>query len=255
MKRLFVLLAALFLACIAGAGSASAIVGGADTNARPWMGSMQMKSDGSHGCGASAISPTWAVTAFHCVDGWINDPSLVQFRFGSADRTTGGTLVNAKRAVVPDGANLFGKDVALVELASPVPGPYAKLSEATPANNSRVEMIGWGVTCPQSLPGIFYCGQPPLKLQSATVNLSADWMCTSLPQGISGPNELCVGSYFEGKSACFGDSGGPAIVGDRVVGVTSRTTHVWLYGNCQIAPAIYTDLAVHRGWIKTITGV
>ena len=255
MKKLFLFLAALCLAVVAGAGNAGAIVGGGPAPAPAWMGSMQMKADGSHGCGASAISPTWAVTAYHCVDSWQNDPSLVQFRFGSSDRTAGGTLVNPKRVVVPDGANLFGKDIALVELASPVPGPYAKLSDVTPANNSRVQMIGWGVTCPQSLPGIWYCGQPPVQMQSATVNLSADWMCSSLPQGISGPNELCVGSYFEGKSACFGDSGGPALVGDRVVGLTSRTTHVFLYGNCHVAPAIYTDVAVHRGWIKSTTGV
>jgi secreted trypsin-like serine protease len=83
----------------------------------------------------------------------------------------------------------------------------------------------------------------------------ADLNCTSIIYGIAGRSELCLGNYFSGKTACYGDSGGPAIIGDRVAGVTSRSGQVWLYGNCQLAPIIYTDVAFFRPWIKDVSGV
>ena len=257
MKRLMVILAALVLAIIAGSGAAAqAIVGGSpDTVDRPWMGSLQQKSDGAHGCGTSLIAARWAVTAYHCVSQWQNTPNLVQIRFNTTDRTTGGVLVGVESVHAPQGANVVGNDIALLKLDAPVNLPVAKLADVSPAIGSSVTMIGWGLTCAQSLPGIAYCGQPPVARQTTTVRLNPDWQCTSIGTGIVGDRELCVGSYFEGKSACYGDSGGPSIVGDRLVGVTSRQPHVFLYGNCYIAPAIYTDVTVHRDWIRSLTGV
>lgn len=256
MKKLLAILAVLVLASFAGMGTASAIVGGSpDTVDRPWMGSLQQKSNGAHGCGTSLIASRWAVTAYHCVSQWMNNPAQVQVRFNTMDRTTGGTLVGVESVHVPQGANVVGNDIALLKLDAPVNLPVAKLADVSPAIGSNVTMIGWGLTCAQSLPGIFYCGEPPVARQTTTVKLNPDWQCLSIGTGIVGDRELCVGSYFEGKAACYGDSGGPSIVGDRLVGVTSRQPHVFLYGNCYIAPAIYTDVAPHRDWIRSLTGV
>lgn len=45
------------------------IVGGssADITSYPWQ--LSLRRSGSHSCGASIISSTWALTAAHCVEG------------------------------------------------------------------------------------------------------------------------------------------------------------------------------------------
>ena len=256
MKRIMLVLFGVGALLVGIIGQAGAIVGGQpDTTVRPWMGSMQDAATGAHGCGVSLIDPEWAVTAYHCVSQWQSTPEKVQIRFGSNDRTQGGILTHVERVVAPEGANVVGNDIALLKLTDRLDGvPLASLADVSPKVGSDVTMIGWGLTCSQSLPPLFYCGDAPVQIQTATVKLSPDLYCNSIGTGIVGDRELCVGSYFVGKAACYGDSGGPAIVGDKVVGVTSRQPHVFLYGNCYLAPAIYTDVSVHLPWIHSVIG-
>lgn len=255
MKRILLAIVGALALALAFVVPANAIVGGApETTNYPWMGSMQQ--GGQHGCGATLIDPQWAMTAFHCVEQWYGDVAAanVTVRFGSNDRTAGGVLASVDGVQVPPGARLDGADIALMHLAQPVNLPVAQLADASPQIGSQARLIGWGVTCTQSLPPIFYCGQSPTALHGVEVPLVDDWMCTSFVYGIAGPSELCLGHYFSGKTACYGDSGGPAIIGDRVVGVTSRSGQTWLYGNCQVAPIIYTDVAFFHDWIVGVVG-
>lgn len=216
---------------------------------------MQRVETNAHFCGASLVDSDWALTAFHCVESWMDQPETVQVRFGSADRTSGGVVARAAEVVVPEGANVIGTDIALVRLATPVDLPMAPLPDYRPMAGETVRLIGWGITCPQSAPTFWYCGQSPVQLQGVDAGVQPDWQCMSPLTGIQSGRELCLGGYFTGKSACYGDSGGPAIHNGRVVGVTSRGAHTFLYGNCQLAPAIYTDVSVHRHWIHAVTGV
>lgn len=253
---------AILLACLGSLALATAfvvpagaIVGGqAETVVRPWMGSLQTP-EAQHGCGTSLIDSEWALTAFHCVEQWRDDPSQVQIRFNSNDHKSGGVVAKVAGVHTPPGATLQGSDIALMKLAAPVDLPVAQLADASPAIGAKAHLIGWGLTCTQSFPPFFYCGEAPTNINGVTVPISPDSYCSSLPVGIVGASELCVGSYFAGKSACYGDSGGPAIVGDRVAGITSRGTHLFLHGNCQISPVIYTDVTAFRAWITDTSGV
>src|SRR5258707_8102103 len=91
----------LALSLLAGASPASAIVAGHDaTTNYPAMGSLQELQSGGgfdHACGATLVHPLYAVTGAHCVtnypDGTAKDPGTFRVRFGSTDRTVGGTLV------------------------------------------------------------------------------------------------------------------------------------------------------------------
>lgn len=257
MKRTLLALAATLGLLVALAAPAHAIIGGTpDTTARPYMGSIQT-TDGTHGCGATLITDRWALTAYHCVEQWRNNPAAIattRIRFASPDHTTGGTLAHITAVHTPPDARLAGADIALLELAAPVDLPPAQLPTGTPPNGTTVTLIGWGLTCTQSVPPLYHCGTSPAQLHRVDVRVNPDWQCTSPIYGIHGPTELCLGDYLSGKTACYGDSGGPALLGDRIVGVTSRSGQVWLYGNCYLAPIVYTDVFVFLPWIRSTTG-
>lgn len=257
LQRLLVTIAACAAAVFAVPFTASAIVGGAPEPGAPsWMGSLQRVEDGAHACGASLVSPEWAMSAFHCVETWMSDPGSMQLRFGSADRTTGGVVSQAAEVVIPPDANVFGSDIALIRLSTPVGLTPASLPDVRPAPGEDARLIGWGLTCAQSAPPFVYCDEPPTQLHGVGVPIIDDWQCYSPGTGLVPGRELCTGGYLTGKSACFGDSGGPAIVDGRVVGVTSRMPHaLFIPGNCQVSPTVYSDVSVHRGWIASVTGV
>lgn len=256
MKRILLALVGAFALALAVVVPANAIVGGAPAPAPSYIGSMQDKATGAHGCGATLVSADYAMTAFHCVENLLTTPEKIQVRFGSSDRTTGGVLTDVSGISTPPNARLDGADIALLKLSTPVTSlAPAQLPAVSPAIGSQTDLVGWGLTCTQSLPPLGYCGDSPTQMHKVTVPLNPDWLCSSIIYGINGSTELCLGNYFAGKTACYGDSGGPAIIGDRVVGVTSRSGQVWLYGNCQLAPIIYTDVSAFVPWIKTVTGI
>jgi secreted trypsin-like serine protease len=251
VKNIFLTILGALALAFAFAMPAGAIVGGeVETELRPWMGSMQI--DGNHGCGTTLVDSEWALTAFHCVEQWHADPATmekVQLRFNTLIHKYGFVLLVLKYFHFPENPTLQGSDIALMKLSHPVDLTPALLPDASPAVGADVELIGWGITCEQSLPPLYYCGASPDLLHGVNVPLVDDVMCTSFLLGIAGPSELCLGNYFANKTACYGDSGGPALADGRVVGVTSRSGQTWLYGNCQIAPIIYTDVAFFRPWI------
>src|SRR5690348_4734385 len=67
------------------------IIGGGTATNAPWA--ARMFNNGQQRCSATIIAPTFILTAKHCTNG--TTPSAVQFRVGSLDQTTGGTVVRA----------------------------------------------------------------------------------------------------------------------------------------------------------------
>jgi secreted trypsin-like serine protease len=213
------------------------LVGGVDaTEPYSFMASMQ-STRGSHRCGASLITPTWVVTAAHCVAG--TSPSSLQFRIGSNDRTSGGTVVRARRIV-----SHRSSDLALVQLAATVPAEPVAIAGEDPTG-SDTRLLGWGQTCPTR-----GCGGVPVQLQQLDTTVLPDSRC----RGIRGRTELCISNVSGWRGACYGDSGGPAIIlaDDRwlLVGATSRGTA----SRCGVSPAIYVDVTAHVSWISGIVG-
>ncbi|MDQ1656794.1 MAG: hypothetical protein QOD41_1877, partial [Cryptosporangiaceae bacterium] len=213
------------------------IVGG--TNATETYSFMtHILADGS-GCGASLIRPTWIVTAKHCVmNGASPVPaSSVEVRVGTLLQDSGGTVTGAKR-IVPYATD--DPDVALIELSSAVPQkPIAIAPSAVVGSAARI--IGWGC---HSDP----CGQLPPNpvLQELDTSILADSACGG------GDNYICIGNP-NGHGACYGDSGGPAVVKAgadwQLVGATSGGN-----GLCGENPSIYTDVPHVRAWIESYAG-
>lgn len=255
MKKLLIAVGSAIALCLGIATPATAIVGGyQDSSSEGWIGSLQTK-DAAHGCTTSLIHPEWALIAHHCVAN-LTDLSIVQVRFGSNDHKSGGVVTGVSEVHFPESAGTFRNDIAVMRLSTPVhsitPGV---LADVKPRPWTPVKLTGWGIRCNQSFPPAWYCEQPPAMRHSVNVHVVDDWQCTSIIGGIDAGREICTGGYFINRGACYGDSGGPAIVGGRIAGVTSRTGQAVLWGHCGNIPTIYTDVATHRGWIASVTGV
>lgn len=210
----------------------SRIVGGSvATQSYPWMASLQV--GGRHGCGGSLIAPQWVVTAAHCVS------SGLSVRIGSNNSTSGGQVIPVARAIRHPGYGGVsgGNDIALLQLSRAVTGiAPVRIAAASPATNASVRLLGWGQTSPY--PG----GPASTVLKQLDTRVISPSSCANYRTG-----DLCIYGTIS-QTACYGDSGGPALAGGQLVGATSRAG-----GNsstCGPSHVIYTNVVYFRNWIR-----
>lgn len=262
--------------------SGTRIVGGVPSapGQFPWAAGVLYRDEGSRAesliCGATVLSPSWILTAAHCVIDYRNEypnlypgpngedyvgPQTLDVLTGTsslAESAPGQRIPVAAVYPHPDYAGLDNDDdFALLRLARPTTSPAIQVIGDTPAELALDDAgivattAGWGWT------GTDY----PIQQRYVEVQVQADATCAAIyPPGRTAdgvPTEfrarsmLCAGDLAGGEDSCSGDSGGPLAVRAtdgswRQIGVVS-----WGDGCAQPGlPGVYSRVSSARSWIN-----
>ncbi|XP_048372382.1 serine protease 33-like [Sphaerodactylus townsendi] len=234
------------------------IVGGseAEIGTWPWIASLQLID--SPTCGGTLISSKWVLTAAHCFDSGIRDPSLYVVVLGAYNLSNPGSAPVAVKDIIIHSeysSHVDGNDIALLELEHPVNFTNRILPACIPGPSIVFPpmmgcwVAGWG-NIKENVPL-----PPPELLQEVLLPLVDRNTCEDLysflqlRRPIIKDDMICAG-YMEGmKDACQGDSGGPLLCpwdGDWVLaGVVSWGV------DCAAPrrPGVYARVAAHSQWI------
>lgn len=195
------------------------IVGGRTTNISQRPYTLALERDRIYFCAASLISEQHAVTAAHCL--YSTRAAQISVIGGVTDLRTTGQRRLVQRMWYPRAFNPTTKimDVGVIKMRRPmVLGPDLAI---IPLANTRTEpgvlmsVSGWGTTSERQQVGvnILRTVNVPIVAANTCANMyrAADTRITD--------TMLCAG--HGGEDACTGDSGGPAVINDRLYGIVS----------------------------------
>ncbi|KAF7280351.1 hypothetical protein GWI33_006127 [Rhynchophorus ferrugineus] len=228
------------------------IVGGdrADIKSYPYQ--LSLLYNGRHICGASIISPNFALTAAHCTIKL--DASKTELRAGSTYKDSGGQKVRVKRIHQHPkyNSNTIDYDVSVLEVSPQFTYNNSikciSISSVEPADGAAATATGWGTLKENA-------NYLPTELQTVQVPIISRSKCLKIYKfrGLITTRMLCAGLVKGGKDSCQGDSGGPLTVDGKQVGIVS-----WGFGcGRPRSPGVYTDLinSEIRNFIRSVANV
>jgi hypothetical protein len=256
MRKLWlVVLTVLLVAGLSVPASAITRGGQPDGDGHPYVGLMVATVDGEAAwrCSGALVSSTLYVTAGHCVAGadgvnlWFQttlEPDRAALGYPVEGQVTG--TPHADPRYLDEAFFLF--DLGVVVLDEPVQvARYASLPEvgavdAIPRGRKAgtVTVVGYGLQDIVLGPA----HKAPIRLRGDLTRYRADVMVVDtrgvaglgpFTRAIEGAGSFLVSGDAKHGGICFGDSGGPALRGDTIVGVNSFV----LNANCAGVGGIY----------------
>ncbi|EDO37084.1 predicted protein [Nematostella vectensis] len=240
----------------------SLVIGGVNAQSGAWPWQIALERSGSFICGGSLVSPTWVVTAAHCIAGSSHTPSYKVVTGEHIRNSPEGTeqTHDVKRIITHPTYNSpqLSNDIALIELSSPVPLSDRVNPVCLPPQGHQVSVgskcfiTGWGkIRHPGGSHHILQQAMmPPLsqdackkKVQQAGfgIQITDSMVCAGVP-----------GSLDQGGiDTCQGDSGGPMVCESRgrfyIHGATS-----WGYGCAQPGKfGVYAHVKNLVAWVRS----
>nr|XP_019961542.1 PREDICTED: serine protease 33-like [Paralichthys olivaceus] len=198
------------------------IVGGMDAEdgAWPWQVDVQKDKDG-HICGGSIITESWILSAAHCFPNPLDVSSYIIYagRYQLDGYNQHESSHRIRQVVIPSGYSEpnNGRDVALVQLSSPVTWSDNIRPVCLPTSNT---LFPSGMVCSVTGWGNIRDGVPlsgVKTLQEVQVPIISQRLCQTMYQ--TNPSDqvdilsdmICAGYQEGGKDSCQGDSGGPLV--------------------------------------------
>jgi len=250
-------------------GSGRRIIGGAPAaGEHRFVTKIERLGGRSTTCTGELISPTWMLTAAHCIlnfpgNGYLSGAPAGNTRvvYGCLDvRSADCRVADAQRYVAhpcytPAPADIDHDDIALIELRAPVEGmdgQFARvdgLHGSVPlADGDPVTLAGFGTTRPSG-----GGAASPVLLEVSVRKRSKAFCMQQNPSAVRNgwidfDHVICTGGDA-GKDSCNGDSGGPALVLHEgtpwLVGVASIGSELPLStGDCAASGrlGVYTEV-------------
>lgn len=207
---------------------------------------VNIRTNGIFNCGGSLITPKCVLTAAHCVKKRNANDFIVRAGVTYLDEHHNRRSVkNIYRPKLFNNKSL-DYDLAVFELDSPLSGrniQTIELSNETPDRGDLIKISGWGLTKEN--------GRVSQQVRSVYVPVLSQNDCRTLYNDYRYVTDNMFCASVPGlKDSCLADSGGPAVLDNRLVGIVSWGRH----NECarHNSPGVYVDIKAVKPWIENI---
>jgi secreted trypsin-like serine protease len=220
------------------------IYGGSEADASQFPYIVSLREDDADSntyCGGTLIASQYVVTAAHCVK---TDEATIYASIGSAFGS--GSSADGQVVKVIEGFRhpMYNKsehlyDVGVLKLETEVSTDTIDLCASDGSDNevgTVATVRGWGLT---------ENGSQSLMMEEVNVQIVSNAECNKEYSDRITDGMLCAGDG-NGKDSCNGDSGGPLIENDVLVGIVS-----W-GGKCGVNSGVYTRVSYVLDYINDI---